>query len=89
VGVPTDVARRHPGRGALPSRHLLLGSVPERVEQLLGGPRPAGFAQHASLAVSLVLVTHDPAQARRLADRVVVLEEGRIVADDPTPEFRG
>jgi ABC-type sulfate/molybdate transport systems ATPase subunit len=28
--------------------------------------------------VSLVLVTHDPAQARRLADRVMWLEDGRI-----------
>ena len=39
------------------------------VEQTLLGLR-------AHLGVSLVLVTHDPAQARRLGDRVVTLEGG-------------
>jgi putative ABC transport system ATP-binding protein len=36
------------------------------------------------LGVSLVLVTHDLAQARRRADRVVRLEEGRIRGPDPS-----
>jgi ABC-type sulfate/molybdate transport systems ATPase subunit len=30
------------------------------------------------LSVSLIVVTHDPAQARRLSDRIVALEDGRI-----------
>jgi putative ABC transport system ATP-binding protein len=30
------------------------------------------------LSASLILVTHDQAQARRLADRILVLEDGRI-----------
>jgi ABC-type sulfate/molybdate transport systems ATPase subunit len=26
----------------------------------------------------MIIVTHDPAQARRLSDRIVALEDGRI-----------
>ena len=35
------------------------------------------------LKISLVLVSHDPAQARRLADWVVRLEKGQAVAEGP------
>jgi putative ABC transport system ATP-binding protein len=35
---------------------------------------------HARVSAALIVVTHDQAQARRLGDRVVVLEEGRIQA---------
>ena len=30
------------------------------------------------LSAALIIVTHDPAQARRLSDRTVTLENGRI-----------
>jgi putative ABC transport system ATP-binding protein len=33
------------------------------------------------LSASLIVVTHDQAQARRLADRLVLLENGRILND--------
>ena len=36
---------------------------------------------------SVVLVTHDPAQARRLADWVVRLEDGRLVREGPAMEL--
>jgi ABC-type sulfate/molybdate transport systems ATPase subunit len=36
------------------------------------------------LSASLVIVTHDPAQARRLSDRVVALEDGRIREPETT-----
>lgn len=45
----------------------------ERVEALLAD-------LIAETGLTCVLVTHDPAQARRLADRVARLEEGRLVA---------
>ena len=39
------------------------------------------------LRISVVLVTHDLAQARRLADWVLRLEEGRVVAEGATREL--
>ncbi len=41
------------------------------------------------LGLAVVLVSHDPAQARRLADRVLVLEEGRVVDQDVPDEVIG
>ena len=38
-------------------------------------------------ATTLVLATHNVAQAKRLADRIVFLDEGRIVEDRPASEF--
>ncbi|MEB0307561.1 molybdenum ABC transporter ATP-binding protein, partial [Cryobacterium sp. 10I1] len=35
---------------------------------------------------SVILVTHDPLDALALADRVIVLEDGRIVEAGPTRE---
>jgi len=35
------------------------------------------------LSAALIIVTHDPAQARRLSDRIVTLESGRI--SQPAP----
>ena len=39
--------------------------------------------------LSCVLVTHDTAQAARLAKRALVFEAGRIVRDGPVEEVRG
>jgi putative ABC transport system ATP-binding protein len=39
------------------------------------------------VGASVVLVTHDPAQARRLADWVVRLEGGRLVREGPAMEL--
>jgi molybdate transport system ATP-binding protein len=38
---------------------------------------------HASLHVPIVLVTHDLAEARRLADRVVIMDAGRTLQSGP------
>jgi putative ABC transport system ATP-binding protein len=38
------------------------------------------------LFASLIIVTHDPAQARRLSDRIVSLENGRIREPDAATE---
>jgi phospholipid/cholesterol/gamma-HCH transport system ATP-binding protein len=37
----------------------------------------------ARLGMSLVIVTHEPASIRRLADRIVFLDDGRVVYDGP------
>lgn len=44
--------------------------------------RLAGFVRPA------LLVTHDPADALALADRIVVLEDGRVVQDAPSEDVR-
>jgi putative ABC transport system ATP-binding protein len=41
----------------------------------------------ARTAISLVVVTHDIAQARRLADYVVRIESGRVTAEGPAAEL--
>lgn len=43
-------------------------------------------AAHAG-GTTIVLVTHDPGQARRLADEVVFLHRGRIVEQTPAAQF--
>jgi ABC-type methionine transport system ATPase subunit len=51
----------------------------DAVEETLRGLR-------ARTSISLVLVTHDPEQARRLADYVVRIEAGRVIAQGPAAE---
>lgn len=41
---------------------------------------------HRELGASIVVVTHDPAQARRLADWIVRIEQGRLVEQGPAAE---
>ncbi|UPV76166.1 phosphate ABC transporter ATP-binding protein [Halorussus limi] len=50
-----------------------------RVEELLGDLRD-------EFGLTYVLVTHDREQARRLADRVAVFEDGRVTAEGPVRE---
>jgi osmoprotectant transport system ATP-binding protein len=38
--------------------------------------------------VTTVLVTHDPGEALRLAQNIVVLDAGRIIANGPTDQVR-
>lgn len=44
---------------------------------------------HSETATTVVLVTHNPSDVRRLADRVIFLEKGCVVADDDTESFFG
>lgn len=41
------------------------------------------------LGVTSVAVTHDMASARRISDRILMLHDGVIYADGPTPEILG
>ncbi|MEO1329226.1 MAG: ATP-binding cassette domain-containing protein [Pseudomonadota bacterium] len=49
------------------------------IERLIRAERARG--------VTILLVTHDLAQTRRLADRVLFLDQGRIVEAAPAPRF--
>jgi peptide/nickel transport system ATP-binding protein len=41
----------------------------------------------AARALTLVFVTHDLARVPQIADRVVVMHEGRVIDDGPTAEI--
>jgi thiamine transport system ATP-binding protein len=41
----------------------------------------------AETGVSVLLVSHDPEEVRRLADRVIFLDHGSIIASETTPDF--
>ncbi len=56
-------------------------SAKKEVEALL--------ATFAADGMTLVMSTHNLGQARRLATRIVYMDEGRIAADLPTAEFFG
>ena len=43
-------------------------------------------ALRSRTSISIVLVTHDESQARRLAEWVVRIDEGRAVREGPTEE---
>ena len=45
------------------------------------------LSAHARSGVAIVLATHQPRFAKGLADRVVCLDEGRVVADEPLATF--
>lgn len=49
------------------------------IEQIIGSARDSG--------VRIVFVTHDPGQARRLADDVVFLHRGRVAEHAPADRF--
>jgi thiamine transport system ATP-binding protein len=45
------------------------------------------IALHEERSMTVLFVTHQPEDARRVADDVVVLEDGRVAASGPAPEF--
>jgi ABC-type cobalamin/Fe3+-siderophores transport system ATPase subunit len=75
---------------ALEPRVLLLDEPTSALDQ---GARDAVEATLRALrtrtAISLVLVTHDTEQARRLADYVVRIEAGSVAAQGPAAEVLG
>ncbi len=46
-------------------------------------------ALQRELGFTLIQVTHDPTEALRIAERIVLLEKGRIVWDGPAQELAG
>ncbi|MCP3735599.1 ATP-binding cassette domain-containing protein [Sphingomonas sp. RP10(2022)] len=96
VALPRDVATRMPdalsggqrqrvaiARALAPGAKLLLldeafGALDPVTRDTLGGEIRA---LHDRLGLTTILVTHDMAEALLLADRVLVMQAGRIVAD--------
>lgn len=61
-----------------PTAHLDPGST-RQIEEMLRALKGQG--------ITLVISTHDLAQARRLAQRVLFIHRGQVVEDDATSEF--
>ena len=104
VALPRDVARRAPAQlsggqrqrvgvaralAAEPKLMLMdepFGALDPLTRDALGADYRA---LHETLALTTVMVTHDMAEAILLADRIVVLEAGRILADGPPHDLTG
>lgn len=100
VELPRDIAGRLPAalsggqrqrigvaRALVANSRLMLmdepfGALDPVTRDSLGG---AVHALHARLGLTTIMVTHDMAEALLLADRVLVMRAGRIVADQ-TPD---
>jgi putative ABC transport system ATP-binding protein len=73
---------------ALEPRVLLLDEPTSALDEEARGAVEATLLHlRERLRVSTVLVTHDLAQARRMADWVVRLDEGRVVGSGPVKEY--
>ena len=74
---------------AMQPRSLLLDEVTSSLDPEMTAEVLAVIERLARQGTTKVLVTHEMEFARRVADRVVFLEDGRILADQPTPQFFG
>jgi osmoprotectant transport system ATP-binding protein len=98
VALPQDVAHRSPAQlsgGQAQrvgfARALAAGPAIMLMDEPFGALDPvtrgelgaAYRALHERMGLTSLLVTHDMAEALLLADRVIVLGEGRILADEP------
>lgn len=102
VGLPSEVAGRAPAalsggqrqrvgvaRALAAEPRLMLmdepfGALDPLTRDALGSDYRA---LHERLGLTTVMVTHDMAEAVLLADRIVVLGEGRVLADGPAAEL--
>jgi ABC-type polar amino acid transport system ATPase subunit len=74
---------------AMQPRALLLDEVTSSLDPEMTAEVLAVIERLARQGTTMVLVTHEMEFARRVADRVVFLEGGRILADQPTAAFFG
>jgi ABC-type proline/glycine betaine transport system ATPase subunit len=75
---------------ALEPRVLLLDEPTSALDEAARDAVEATLRRlQARTAISIVLVTHDAAQAQRLADYVVRIDAGRVTAQGPTAEVLG
>jgi ABC-type sulfate/molybdate transport systems ATPase subunit len=73
---------------ALEPRVLLLDEPTSALDEDARNAIEATFTElREGLEISTVVVTHDPAQARRLADWVVRIDAGRATAQGPAREL--
>ena len=72
---------------ARPFRLLLLDEPVLRLDPAAQQWLRDRLAAHAQAGSAVLCTTHQPEFARGLADRAVVLQEGRVIADEPYERF--
>ena len=77
-------------RALAPQPRLLLLDEPLSALDFEARPRTRAFLQEvlAEFSGPRLVITHEPLEALLLADRVVVLERGRVAQEGPTEELR-
>jgi polar amino acid transport system ATP-binding protein len=68
---------------------MLFDEVTSALDPELVGEVLSVIRRLAQQGMTMIVVTHEMAFARDVADRVVFMEMGRIIADQPTDEFFG
>lgn len=72
---------------AMKPRYLLLDEVTSALDPEMTAEVLAILAKLAADGTSMLFVTHEIDFARSISDRVVFLEQGRLLADLPTAQF--
>jgi ABC-type polar amino acid transport system ATPase subunit len=74
---------------AMEPRHLLLDEVTSALDPEMTAEVLTVIERLAKAGTTMILVTHEMEFARRVADRAVFMEAGRLVADQPIGKFFG
>ena len=74
---------------AMEPRHLLLDEVTSALDPEMTAEVLTVIERLAKAGTTMVLVTHEMEFARRVADRAIFMEAGRLVADQPIRAFFG
>jgi ABC-type polar amino acid transport system ATPase subunit len=74
---------------AMEPRHLLLDEVTSALDPEMTAEVLTVIERLAKAGTTMILVTHEMEFARRVADRAIFMEAGRVVADQPIGAFFG
>jgi len=74
---------------AMEPRHLLLDEVTSALDPEMTAEVLTVIERLAKAGTTMILVNHEMEFARRVADRAIFMEAGRVVADQPIRQFFG
>src|SRR3954454_2233481 len=74
---------------AMEPRHLLLDEVTSALDPEMTAEVLTVIERLAKAGTTMILVTHEMEFARRVADRALFMEAGKVIADQPIRDFFG
>jgi ABC-type polar amino acid transport system ATPase subunit len=74
---------------AMEPRHLLLDEVTSALDPEMTAEVLTVIERLAKAGTTMILVTHEMEFARRVADRALFMEAGKLIADQPIDQFFG